>query len=108
VARDSEVVILVSGGPPAVEVPNVAGATEAAARERLEAAGFVVATSGELLTPDQRGVGAVLRQQPAAGTELRPDEVVTIVVGRVATHPPPMPTTTTTTAPPAPPGGGGG
>lgn len=112
VERDAEVTILVSGGRPAVEVPEVAGTTEAAARERLEAAGFRVATSGELLSPDQGGVGSVLRQHPVPGSKLRPDDVVTIVVGRVATHPPPMPTTTTTTTalpePPAPPGGGGG
>ena len=112
--RDGEVTLGISTGPPPVAVPNVTNIMSGPAIDRLEDRGFVVQTAGRLVAAGQPGVGNVYEQRPSAGTQLRPGETVTIVVGRLPPEPPP-PSTTTTTAPPPPttapaprpPGGGG-
>lgn len=90
--------LVVSNGPAVVPVPAVVNSTETAARDALEALGFRVALAAKLLPDDASGVGAVVDQYPAAGTEHRPGDVVTIVVGREMPAPPPPRTTTTTTS----------
>ena len=104
--RDEPVDVVFSAGSPAATVPDVVNVSRGTARDRLEALGFLVSTSGRLVGPDGVGDGQVFEQYPAAGTSLRPGQTVTIVVGRLPPAPPPTTTTTTTTtttAPPTPP-----
>jgi serine/threonine-protein kinase len=95
----TEVSMVVSGGPTAVPVPDVVNDSEQAAREALEAAGFVVALAARLVPDGDDAVGAVYDQYPEAGTDLRPGQTVTIVVGRELPPPAPPRSTTTTTTP---------
>lgn len=101
VARGTPVAMVVSVGAAPVPVPDVVNDTEDAAVGALEAAGFQVALATRLVGVGGDGLGAVFEQYPEAGTEYRPGETVTIVVGR--DQPPQLPprttTTTTTTAP---------
>lgn len=98
VAIETAVDLVVSGGPTAVPVPDVVDATEQAARTQLEQAGFVVAIAAQLVADGGDGVGAVVGQYPEAGTDYRPGQTVTIVVGReLPPSPPPRVTTTTST-----------
>ena len=101
VARDTEVDLVVSAGGAPVAVPDVVEDTEQQATAALEAAGFVVAVATRLVGGGGDGVGGVFEQYPEPGTELRPGEPVTIVVGREGPPLlPPRPTTTTTTTTP--------
>ncbi|MHB1139443.1 MAG: PASTA domain-containing protein [Microthrixaceae bacterium] len=95
VARDTAIALVVSNGAAPIPVPDVTNHLEGPATKELEAAGFVVDVAGRLLAVGDAGKGNVYEQSPAAGTPLRPGQVVTIVVGREA--PPPRTTTTTTT-----------
>jgi len=98
---DTEVTVVVSAGPAPVAVPDLTDRTETAAIGILEELGFEVLPAGRLVGPGDPGAGAVFDQYPEAGTQLRPGEPVTIVVGRNApTRPPRSTTTTTTTRPP--------
>jgi len=77
VRRGSEVTIRVSTGPPEVELPDVRGHTVDAARQALEAAGFVVRTRSE---PDDRvRENVVIDQQPGPGRARRGSEVLLTV-----------------------------
>jgi len=64
----------------AVMVPDVTGAEAAQAREILRRAGFTVLTVGED-APSPDAAGAVLSQEPAAGTEAAALTQVTVYVG---------------------------
>jgi eukaryotic-like serine/threonine-protein kinase len=75
VERGSTVTVVVSTGLPFVEVPNVAGLTEASASEALEDAGFEV---GNRIGPARR---LVRETDPPAGTRLRKGSVVNIITG---------------------------
>lgn len=101
VARNTAVAMVVSVGAAPVPVPDVVNDTEEAAVRALEAAGFQVALATRLVGVGGDGLGGVFEQYPDAGTEYRPGETVTIVVGR--DQPPQLPprttTTTTTTTP---------
>lgn len=99
VARNTAVAMVVSVGPAPVPVPDVVNDTETTAVRALEAAGFRVALATRLVGAGGDGLGAVFDQYPEPGTEYRPGETVTIVVGR--DQPPQLPprTTTTTTTP---------
>ena len=101
VPRDTPVALVVSNGAAPVEVPDVTNILEGPATSRLEGAGFVVDVAGRLLGIGDTGKGNVYEQSPAAGTLLRPGQVVTIVVGREAPAPRTTTTTTTTTTTPA-------
>jgi eukaryotic-like serine/threonine-protein kinase len=57
------VTLQLSGGPPPVDLPRVTGESEAAARERLDAAGFVVSASRR--TDESVPAGQVVEQQPS-------------------------------------------
>jgi serine/threonine-protein kinase len=74
----SEVTLVVSLGPPPVEVPRVVGLTEQRARTRLEAAGFEVTVATDFSKRVPRG--EVLAQSARAGTELPKGSPVTITV----------------------------
>lgn len=105
--RDGAVTVTVSNGPTPVVVPQLVGGDETAAAAQLSSLGLVAAEIPQFndvaVPPNPDGtpgaqppVGRVLAQQPAAGTSLRPGEVVTLSVKRS------LPATTTTLAPAAP------
>ena len=70
--RDSEVAIIVSLGPPLVEVPNVTGVSVETASKRLEGVGLVA--NVENFAPGK----SVRAQDPAAGTTVRRGSKVTL------------------------------
>ena len=76
----STVSLLVSRGREQVEVPDVVGQEQEDARSRLENADLVVDVEEE--ETDDAEPGIVLRQTPAAGSEVEMGETVTIVVAR--------------------------
>jgi beta-lactam-binding protein with PASTA domain/predicted Ser/Thr protein kinase len=74
------VVLIVSTGKPRVDVPDVTGSREDAARRELEDAGLKVEVT-ETETED-REPGTVLDQDPAAGTEVEKGSTVTLEVAK--------------------------
>jgi eukaryotic-like serine/threonine-protein kinase len=72
--KGEEIKLVVSKGPPLVEVPNVVTQGEEAARLALEAAGFVVNVQQH---PTYIGLGFVYSQEPSGG-ELPKGSTVTI------------------------------
>jgi serine/threonine-protein kinase len=75
------VTLRVSSGPAKVDVPDVTGLDEPAARAQLEGAGFEVRVTDESTTdPAQDGI--VLRQSPTGGSRADDGAIVTIVVAR--------------------------
>lgn len=95
--KGATVELIVSSGPPQVEVPSVVGLSEAGARSTIEGEGLTFdSTTTE--SCDARDEGEVVSQEPAAGTDVAPGSPVTVTI---CTPPPPPP-------PPADGGGGGG
>jgi beta-lactam-binding protein with PASTA domain/predicted Ser/Thr protein kinase len=80
VDRGSDVTLYVSSGPKQVKVPNVVNLRKQAAQQTLGDQGFQVVVTEE--GSDSAEPGTVLRQDPAAGTEVDPGSTVTIVVAR--------------------------
>ena len=77
VDRRSRVDIIVSAGPEPVRVPSVIGQTEQTAIDEIEAAGL----QAEVLTASSDETeGTVIAQDPEAGAEAAPGDVVTITV----------------------------
>ena len=74
--------LTVSAGPTTVDVPEVTGLDEAAARSELERAGFVVRVLDETVT-DSTQDGVVQRQTPTGGSSAEDGAIVTLVVGRL-------------------------
>lgn len=85
----SSIEIVVSSGPaPTIPVvPDLTGKTEATAVADLRALGLRAAT---VLEESTSTAGRVIRQDPAATTEVQPQTIVTIVVAKA----PPTPTVT--------------
>jgi len=97
VADHSAVVLKVSKGPTTSTVPDVINLDSATAQTTLEESNFkvkIVFTDTTDPTQDDH----VISQDPAGGSQAKPDSKVTITVGRYV-EPPPADTTTTTTAP---------
>ena len=95
VPAGSTVTLVLSRGQ--VEVPNVVGFTEDAARQRLQDAGFEVEVEYDPDTPSQKGI--VLDQTPTGRTDASRGSTVTIVVSsyeeqQQTESPEPDPTTT--------------
>ena len=104
--RGSTVTLQVSQGPSTQAIPDVTSQDVAQARQTLRDLGFRVRVQAED-TEDESLDGLVISQDPPGGTELEPNSVVTLIVGRFVLfeEPPPPPTTTeatttTTTTPP--------
>ncbi len=73
----SRVDIVISAGPELVTVPSVIGQSEQTAIDEIEAAGLIA----EVLTaPSEEEKGTVIAQDPEAGAEAAPGDVVTITV----------------------------
>jgi serine/threonine-protein kinase len=71
------VTLQLSAGPPPVSLPKVTGETEAEARSRLDAAGFVV--SAERRTDEEVTAGRVVAQDPSA-EEAAPGSEIHLVI----------------------------
>lgn len=74
--RDDEVVIVVSAGPPPVELPDLIGSTQEEALAVLEGLGIVADLRG-----GPPSGGEVAAMEPVVGTMVRPGDVVTLEVG---------------------------
>src|SRR5262249_39214776 len=92
VVKGSTVTLVVSSGPPQVGVPMVVGLTESAARDALQAAGFLVAKSDIDVPFNSSQAGTVVTQNPPPGTPAPKGSTVSITVGKAL----PAPTTTST------------
>jgi serine/threonine-protein kinase len=79
VAKNSQVTIQVSSGNGAVAVPNVAGRSEADARNALNQAGFTNIQKQEQAS-DSVAAGNVISTDPAAGAQVDPTEPIVLVV----------------------------
>ena len=71
------VTLQLSAGPPPVSLPKVIGESEAEARSRLDAAGFVV--SAERRTDEEVAAGRVVAQDPSAA-EAAPGSEIHLVI----------------------------
>jgi serine/threonine-protein kinase len=91
--KGSTVTLSVSKGPTTSAVPDVTTQDVTVARSTLEGAGFKVRTVSEDTT-DQSLDGIVISQDPAGGSQEKPNTMVTLFVGRLV-----QATTTTTTSP---------
>jgi eukaryotic-like serine/threonine-protein kinase len=88
--RGSRITLSVSKGPTAVEVPDVLGFQEDAARSTLEGEGFRVrVTQQAVSTPEEAGV--VLDQVPGPGEKANPGAFVSVIVGFFVEEEPPPP-----------------
>ncbi len=77
-SEGTEVTLTLSSGPPRIPVPDVAGYTDSLARNLIQAAGLVVDPVEHAQAPVPKDVAVSTR--PPAGTALRPDSKVTLVV----------------------------
>ncbi len=78
--EQTPVTLVVSGGPPRVPVPDVAGFDGSIARRLIAAAGLTVGRAESIQAPTPRGV--VMQTQPSAGSVLTPGGSVALVVSR--------------------------
>jgi serine/threonine-protein kinase len=77
--RDSTVTLLVSKGPQQIDVPDVVGDTEAAAKNAIQDAGLLVEIKQER---SNQSPGDVLSQSPASGTVVTLGSTVEIIVDK--------------------------
>ena len=110
VDKGSTVVLVVSSGATPVQVPNVVGATESAARDALQNANLksqVVNVDVPFGSPQ---ANVVIDQTPGAGEQVAPGSTVTIRIGKpgppTTTAPPTTASGTSTTTGPDGPGVG--
>jgi serine/threonine-protein kinase len=94
--------LTVAQAPKEVAVPSLLGQSEAVAAAALGQAGLTPKTVSAT-TSEAAQVGTVLKQSPAAGTNVRKGSTVTITVGVLGQQTTPTPTTTTTTTTTTPP-----
>jgi serine/threonine-protein kinase len=86
------ILLIISTGPGAVEVPDVFGRTENGARDILEEAGFQMRVEvGRQAVTDPNLDDRVVGQFPNAGTQAQPGSIITVTLGEFT-----EPTTTTT------------
>jgi beta-lactam-binding protein with PASTA domain len=88
----------VSKGPATSTVPDVTSLDLGSAQQTLHDSGF----SAHVVyqdTADPNSVGLVLAQDPPGSTQLKPNAVVTLTVGRQPATTPPGTTTDTTQTP---------
>jgi serine/threonine-protein kinase len=93
----SKVTMVVSSGPAQVPVPKVEGLIESAARDTLQAAGFLQSVRYVDVPFGSVQNGVVITQSPLPGSEAPRGSTVTLTVGRQVAPPTTEATTTTTT-----------
>lgn len=82
-ATDQTVTVLISSGPPeAVTVPDVVGQSQADAETALAEAGFEVTVATQDLPAGDENIGNVVSMDPAAESSAAPGSTVTITVGQ--------------------------
>lgn len=92
---DQPVTVLISSGPPAkIVLPELTGMTAAEAETRLSALGLTTTITLQDRPAGDPGIGMVLSMAPAAGSEVATGAAVAITVGQAE----PEVTTTTTMA----------
>jgi serine/threonine-protein kinase len=79
--KGDTVTMIVSSGQQNVDVPNVVGMSEEAAKQTLADAGFEVSVKDEIVA-DPSDVGVVINQTPDGGEQAPQGSTVTITVGR--------------------------
>jgi eukaryotic-like serine/threonine-protein kinase len=99
----SRVTMVVSSGQALVPVPKVEGLVESAARDTLQAAGFLQSVRYVDVPFGSEQNGVVITQSPLPGTEAARGSTVTLTVGRQVAPPTTEATTTTTTTTTLPP-----
>ncbi len=97
VAAKSQVVLVVSSGAAPVNVPNVVGMGESAARDELQNANLRSSVVNVDVPFGSPQANVVIDQTPGGGEQVAPNTTVTIRVGRPG---PPPTNPTTTEAPP--------
>jgi len=80
VSKGTRITITVSGGANLINVSNVIGQTESAARNTLTAQGLRVSTSESY--HDSIASGSVISQTPAAGTMQRKDTTIILTISK--------------------------
>ncbi|MGB7449376.1 MAG: Stk1 family PASTA domain-containing Ser/Thr kinase [Ornithinimicrobium sp.] len=80
VEEGSSVTLTVSSGPDAIEIPDVVGFTEEAARSRLEGEGLSVASDSDEANDVDFAAGEVVSTAPQAGQSVSPDDEVTLTL----------------------------
>jgi len=80
VDEGSSVTVTVSSGPDAIEIPDVVGFTEEAARSRLQAEGLSVASETDEVNDVDFAAGEVVSTQPQAGESISPDDEVRLTL----------------------------
>ena len=99
---DESVIIQVSTGPAAIEIPSIIGQSPAAAAATLAGRGFMVAPTEDCpVDPEDPNIGLVVSQTPEAGESVETGTTITICVG-VAIEPTPEPEPTPTPTEPEP------
>ncbi|MEO6867680.1 MAG: Stk1 family PASTA domain-containing Ser/Thr kinase [Gaiellales bacterium] len=78
--KGSKVNLVVSDGPPPIEVPDVVNLSRAKALETIEKAGFVYAQAPKREASDEIAKGFVTTQSPKAGDELEEGGTVTVTL----------------------------
>ncbi|WP_169922687.1 Stk1 family PASTA domain-containing Ser/Thr kinase [Streptomyces lushanensis] len=78
---DGPVTLVISRGPETVQVPDVTGAPLAEARRALKRAGLAAGIVTREFD-ERTAQGAVMRSSPVAGTDVRPDSGVALVVSK--------------------------
>jgi eukaryotic-like serine/threonine-protein kinase len=107
VDKDSEVSLVISGGPGKTVVPNEVGKSVNDAKSDLSNHGFHVSINYVDTPPGQEG-GQVLQQNPQEGDSVNRGSTVTLTVARSQQQPPGGPTFPGGGPTFPPPGGGGG
>ncbi len=82
----TRIVLQVSGGPGDLEMPNLIGSTEAAARQALQGAGFTGAITVTEVDAEPADVpGTVVETTPSAGTSVPASQAITLAIARAVT-----------------------
>lgn len=80
VGPNTEVVLVVSGGPKSATVPDVTGKTFSEAVDALKQAGFLKVQTGSQESSADVEAGKVTRTEPAAGSDTPVDTIITVHV----------------------------
>ena len=97
--RSRPVTVVVSTGEPAtITVPDVRGLTEPEARSQLQSAGFSNVVVETQLVADEDDEGRVIAQSPGGGAQAAADDTIRITVGRAPLDEETTTTTSTTTS----------
>ncbi len=78
---------LAGASPAFASVPNLAGATQAAAGQQLQAVGLVLGPVTKVIDNMCNHLGQVISQNPAAGSTVSFGTAVSVTIGAPPAHP---------------------